>query len=253
MKINEIYNMNCLDGLRRMKDKTVDLTVTSPPYGKNRTYKGYVFDFEKIAKEIFRVTKDGGVLVWISCDQTLDGGETGESFKQALFFVKCGFKLTDTMIWNKESSTDTGSLRVRYGNSFEYMFVFTKGKCKTFNPIKDRKNKCAGEKKHGTIRQPDGSMKRQSSIGKIIPEYGQRFNVWNISPEKNNKTGHPAVFPEKLARDHIISWSNEGDIILDPFMGSGTTALAAIHNNRNFIGFEISEEYCEKARQRVGI
>lgn len=206
---------------------------------------------KKTATELYRVTKDGSVVVWIVADKTYQGDESGESFRQALYFKDCGFKLLDTMIWLKPSFTDTGSLKVRYGNAFEYMFIFTKGKCKTFNPIKDKKNKYAGTRKHGTVRQVDGTTKSISSKGKKIAEYGQRLNVWEISPEKHNVTGHPAVFPEKLANDHIVSWSNEGDLILDPFMGSGTTGKMAIINKRNFIGFEISKEYCNMANYRI--
>lgn len=243
--------MDCLRGLKLLDNNCIDLTVTSPPYDDIRSYNGYSFDFENIAKELYRITKQGGIVVWIVSDKTKNGDESGISFRQALYFKDCGFKLLDTMIWKKPTFTDTGSLKVRYGNVFEYMFVFTKGKCKTFHPIKDRKNKYSGSKKHGTVRQIDGSVKDISSKGKEIAEYGQRFNVWEISPEKNNKTGHPAVFPEQLANDHIITWSNEGDVVLDPFMGSGTTAKMAILNNRKFIGFEISNEYCDIANERI--
>lgn len=246
-----LLNMNCLDGMRLMDDNAVDLTVTSPPYDDLRKYKGYSFDFEPIARELYRITKEGGVVVWVISDSTINGSESGTSFKQALYFKEIGFNIHDTMIWKKPTFTDTGSLRVRYGSVFEYMFVLSKGKIKTFNPLKDRENKYVGSKKHGTVRQVDGTIKDISSKGKAIAQFGQRFNVWDITPEKNNKTGHPAVFPEQLANDHIISWSKEGDIIFDPFMGSGTTAKMAQTNNRKWIGFEMSEEYCDIIKQRL--
>ena len=251
MELNKIHNMDCLEGLRQLPTGSIDLTVTSPPYDDLRKYNGYSWDFEAIAKELYRVTKDGGVVVWVVSDKTYNGSETLTSFRQALYFKEIGFNVLDTMIWKKPTFTDTGSLRVRYGNVFEYMFVFSKGKCKTFNPIKDRVNKYAGKKKHGTVRQTDGSVKDISSKGKKIAEFGQRFNVWEITPEKNNKTSHPAVFPEQLVHDHIISWSNEGDVVLDAFMGSGTTAKMCKLTNRNYIGFEISEEYCQLAEERL--
>jgi DNA modification methylase len=252
MEINKIYNEDCLDTMRRMSDNFIDLTVTSPPYDNLRTYNGYSFDFESIAKELYRVTKDGGVVVWIVGDATIKGSETGTSFKQALFFKECGFNLHDTMIWKKQTFTDTGSLRVRYGNVFEYMFILTKGKIKTFNPIKDRINKSTGRLKSGTVRQSDGSTKKISSIGKSINKLGQRFNVWDINAEMSSKNRfHPAQFSEQIANDHIISWSNEGDLVYDCFMGSGTTAKMAISNNRNWIGSEMSEEYCEIIKQRL--
>ena len=252
LELNTIYNEDCLETMKRMPDNFVDLTVTSPPYDNLRTYNGYSFDFEPIAQELYRVIKDGGVVVWVVGDATIKGSETGTSFKQALYFKDIGFNLHDTMIWKKQTFTDTGSLRVRYGGVFEYMFVFSKKKPNTFNPIKDRANKLPGKKKHGTIRQKDGSLKPISSIGKKIGVYGQRFNVWEINTEvSNNKRVHPAQFSEQIAHDHIISWSNESDTVYDPFMGSGTTAKMALKTNRNYIGSEISKEYCDIAEERL--
>ena len=248
--INKIHNENCLHTLSRMNDKFIDLTITSPPYDNLRNYNGYSFDFKSIAKELFRVTKDGGVVVWIVGDATIKGSETGTSFKQALFFKECGFNLHDTMIWNKGKFSAVGSLKTRYAPVFEYMFVFVKGNIKTFNPIKDRLNKTVGQKISGNIRQKDGSMKPKSTIGKITSKFGQRFNIWNNSPKQGiNK--HPAPFPEQLAKDHIISWSNENDLVYDCFMGSGTTAKMCIINNRKFIGSEISQEYVDMANKRI--
>jgi len=254
LELNKIYNESNLDTMSRMPDSFVDLTVTSPPYDNLRTYNGYSFDFESIAKEIFRITKEGGVVVWIVGDATIQGSETGTSFRQALYFKEIGFNLLDTMIWNKGTFTAVGALSSMYAPIFEYMFVLTKGKAKTFNPIKDRKNKSFGRKIHGTIRQKDGTTRPLSGLGKEILEYGQRFNIWDITPEKrNNNRFHPAMFPEQIANDHIISWSNEGDLVYDPFMGSGTTAKMAILNKRNWIGSEISAEYVEIANKRIQV
>jgi len=250
MEINNIYNENCLDTMKRMNDNFIDLTVTSPPYDNLRDYNGYSFDFENIAKELYRVTKKGGVIVWIVADATIKGSETGTSFKQALFFKECGFNLHDTMIWNKGKFSAVGSLKTRYAPVFEYMFVFVKGNIKTFNPIKDRLNKTVGQKISGNIRQKDGSMKPKSTIGKITSKFGQRFNIWNNSPKQGiNK--HPAPFPEQLAKDHIISWSNENDLVYDCFMGSGTTAKMCVLNNRKYIGSEISKEYVDLSNKRL--
>jgi len=238
--------------MSRMENSFIDLTVTSPPYDNLRNYNGYSFDFESIAKELYRVTKEGGVVVWVVGDATIKGSESGTSFRQALYFKEIGFNLHDTMIWKKQTFTDTGSLRVRYGGVFEYMFVLTKGKIKTFNPIKDRKNKSKGRVKNGTIRQSDGTTKDMIFIGKKINKLGQRFNVWNINTEVSNKNRfHPAQFSEQLANDHIISWSNEGDLVYDCFMGSGTTAKMSLINNRNYIGSEISKEYIDISNKRL--
>lgn len=250
--INKTHNEDCLDTMARMDDNFIDLTVTSPPYDNLRDYKGYSFDFQSIAKELYRVTKEGGVVVWIVGDATIKGSETGTSFRQALYFMECGFKLNDTMIWNKGTFTAVGALRARYAPVSEYMFIFTKGKAKSFNPIKDRPNKWAGTSAHGTARQKDGSTKRITTHNKkTIPKFGQRFNIWEIPNAGKKGAKHPAVFPEQLANDHIVSWSNEGDIVYDPFMGSGTTAKMALLNNRNYIGSEMSSEYCDIIKERI--
>lgn len=251
MRTNYIECSDNIKGLRCLPEACIDLTVTSPPYDNLRSYNGFSWDPDGLIAELYRVTKPGGVVVWIVADATVDGSETGTSFRQALAFKEAGFNIHDTMIWAKPGFTAVGTLKTRYASTFEYMFVFSKGKPKTFNPIKDRKNIYGGTVLSGTIRQKDGSTRRMSSEGKILAEYGIRFNVWTMSSERRVKTGHPAPFPEALAQDHIISWSNPGDVVLDPFMGSGTTAAASLKTGRKYIGFEISEEYCHIARQRV--
>ena len=252
MEINKIYNENCLDTMARMPDGFIDLTVTSPPYDNLRDYKGYSFDFEKIAKELFRVTKDGGVVVWVVGDATIKGSETGTSFRQALKFMEIGFKLHDTMIYEKANFSNPSSNR--YHQQMEYMFIFSKGKPKTFNPIKDKENKyVTGSVGQNGSRKKDGT--RIKTEKRICGQYGMRSNIWRMKTVGQENFGkniyHPAMFPESLARDHIISWSNEGDLVYDPFMGSGTTAKMAIINKRNYIGSEISKEYCEIAEKRI--
>lgn len=244
---------DCLELMKEIPNGSIDLTVTSPPYDNLRTYNGNIdqWSFEKfqsIAKELYRITKNGGVVVWVVADATINGSETGTSFKQALWFMDCGFNLHDTMIWDKGGFSAVGSLRVRYAPVFEYMFVLSKLKPKTFNAIKDRKNKHDNIVIKTTKRLQNGTIKKGKNY--ISKEYGQRFNIWRIYPQ-GNVTGHPAPFPEQLANDHIISWSNVGDTVFDPFMGSGTTGKMAILNNRNFIGIEIDKEYFEIAKKRI--
>lgn len=249
-EFNRIYCEDCLDTMRSMDDKTIDLVVTSPPYDNLRSYNGYSFDFESIAKELYRVMKDGGVVVWVVSDATIKGSETGTSFRQALFFKECGFNLYDTMIWEKTTRLPTEG---RYYNAFEYMFIFSKGKPKTLNFICDHKNKTVGgkRKKDKTINKGKHELMDNAEMV-ITPEYSRRCNIWRIHSGKNPETkGHPAVFPEELAKDHIITWSNEGDVVYDPFMGSGTTAKMAKLLGRNYIGSEISEEYCEIINERL--
>ena len=249
--INTVIQGDCLEVMKTIPDKSIDMILTSPPYDNLRDYKGYTFDFEGIAKELYRATKQGGVVVWVVGDATIKGSETGTSFKQALYFKEIGFNLHDTMIWNKGCFSAVGALKNRYAPVYEYMFILSKGYPKSFNPIKDRKTIHGGKKANGTVRNKDGSMKPFSKEV-TINEYGQRFNIWEQSPQRQTG-GHPAPFPEKLAEDHILSWSNEGDIVLDPMAGSGTTLKMAKKNNRNYIGIEISAEYIEIINKRLNM
>ena len=251
---NELICGNNIEVLKTYPDNYIDLTVTSPPYDDLRNYHGYSFDFETIARELFRVTKKGGVVVWVVGDSVIKGSESGTSFKQALYFKEIGFNLHDTMIYSKNGLAKPES--VRYYQSFEYMFVFSKGKPKSINLIQDKKNKCGGEI-HGkfTIRQKDGSTRQRNSI--VIREFGVRENVWRYDIGKWKVTkdkiayNHPAIFSEKLAHDHIISWSNEGDLVLDPFAGSGTTLKMARQLKRNYIGIEINADYINIIKERL--
>jgi site-specific DNA-methyltransferase (adenine-specific) len=252
LEINKIYNMDNIEGMRLLDDNCIDLTVTSPPYDNLRKYKGFEWDFEGVANELHRVTKEGGVVVWVVGDATINGSETGNSFRQALYFKEIGFNLHDTMIYIKNGGLNSGSLNA-YQQKFEYMFVLSKGKPKTINLIKDRPNKYV-EDRIKRKKMKDGTYKEQHF--KTEP-FGTRYNYWIYDTGSGKSTKdkiafkHPAIFPEALAQDHILSWSNEGDTVLDPFMGSGTTAKMAKLNNRNYIGFELSEEYCKIAEQRI--
>ncbi len=246
-----IYHGDCREVLPSIH--TVDCVVTSPPYDELRDYGGYSWDFNSVACGIREAIVDGGIVVWIVNDQTIDGDRSGTSFRQALGFKELGFRLHDTMIWNKRCFSGVGSIQVRYGPASEFMFVLSKGKPRCFNPIKDRKNIHAGTiGKADTVRLPNGEMLVKTHEGKTMGEYGIRFNVWDIFPEQSNlERVHPAQFPIRLARDHIISWSNDKDLILDPFCGSGTTLRAAKDLGRRAIGIEIEERYCEIAAKRL--
>ena len=238
MKINHIYIENCLETMSRFDDGVIDLTVTSPPYDNLREYNGYVFDFPEIAQELYRVTKKNGLLVWVIGDATINGGETGSSFKQALHFIELGFKLHDTMIYEKNSPAYPANRNGnRYTQIFEYMFVFAKGEVPK-QLICDKANKWAGHK--------DFSGKLKNAV----PDFSPRNNIWKYTTSFNG-VKHPAPFPELLAQDHIVSWSKPGDVVYDPFMGSGTTAKMALLNGRSFVGSEISSEYAELAFQRI--
>ncbi len=271
IEINKIYNEDCLRTMNNMEDNFLDLTITSPPYSDLRDYKKYDWNFESVAKELFRVTKQGGVLIWVIGDKTKNGTEELVPYKQCLFLNSVGFNVWDTMIYAKNNCPFPAN--VRYNQQFEFMFVFSKGNIKTFNPIKESKSEKAIEKiKKGNIsfksksfRNKDGSITRADSDIRMLNRIeisGKKLektksNVWfynsgyMVSSKDKFSFEHPATFPEKLAEDHILSWSNINDIVYDPFCGSGTTVKMAKLNGRNFIGSEISNEYCDIIRKRI--
>jgi len=236
--LDTIWNENCLSTMGRMSDGFVNLTVTSPPYDDLRDYEGYDFDFPAIASELYRVTADDGVLVWVVGDAVVNGSESGSSFRQALHLMGLGFKLHDTMIYEKNSSTFPARRKGnRYTQIFEYMFVFAKGEVKG-QLICDKPNKWAGHKDYsGKLTDP-------------VPDFSPRTNIWRYVTSTNG-VKHPAPFPEKLAEDHILTWSKPGDVVYDPFMGSGTTAKMAVLSDRSFVGSEISANYCAIAGERL--
>jgi DNA modification methylase len=256
--INRIINADSETFLKTIPSDSINLTVTSPPYDDIRDYKGFNFSdkvLNSIIFQLYRITKSGGVVVWVVGDSTNDGSESGTSFRQALKFMEAGFKLHDTMIYEKNTSSFPAKRSgTRYTQIFEYMFVFCKGKIKTANLICDKPNKWAGHTNWGknTNRLKNGELKETSDI-KPVPAFSPRNNIWKYNVGKGFNSSdkesheHPAIFPEQLAEDHILTWSNEGDIILDPFSGSGTTCKMSKKNKRNYIGIDISEEYCKLA------
>jgi site-specific DNA-methyltransferase (adenine-specific) len=251
----KLFHGDCLNIMKSLDDSSINLTVTSPPYDNLRTYKGNIdqwnFDkFKGIAVELYRITKDGGMVVWIVNDATIKGNETGSSFKQALFFKECGFNLHDTMIWIKDGGGAVGSNKC-YTQNFEYMFVLSKGTPKTINLIHDKINLSFGVDRSGVgRRKPDGTKKIETRSEP--KEFSRRNNWWYVVPQKQDASDeHPAVFPYQLVYDHILSWSDEGDVVLDPFLGSGTTGVASINANRDFVGIEIDKEYFDLAKRRI--
>lgn len=262
IELNKIYCENNLETMARMPNDFIDLTVTSPPYDNLRTYKNNVDEnwnskiWEKIIKELYRVTKKGGVVVWVVGDAVINSSETGSSFKQALFAIDCGFNLHDTMIYAKKACPFPESNR--YNQKFEYMFVWSKGVPKTTNLLKQKtlyKDSLIGKSRKTTTRKKDGEMEEMKY--ETNKRFVTRYNIWEYAVGNNKSTKdilafkHPATFPENLCSDHIISWSNEGDLVYDPFMGSGTTAKSAHIYKRRWIGSEMSKEYVDLAYKRL--
>ena len=255
MKVNHIYNESNLDTMSRMPDEFIDLVVTSPPYDNLRTYKGNSeFDFDQTATSLYRVLKKGGIAVWVVGDQCIDGDKTLTSFSQGLDFKKVGFKMYDVMIYQKQNPMPSAN---RYSNAFEYMFILSKSKPKTINFLTEVPV-YAGVRKFGGInRNKEGEFALRKKT-RIVKDKKNKSNIWGYqvgcgktAPENSPAFDHPAIFPEALAFDHILSWSNRGDLVYDPFMGSGTTALMCIKAGRDYIGSEISKEYCEIIDRRL--
>lgn len=258
----DLRHGDCLEVMPDLLDGSINLTVTSPPYDNLRTYNGNNAQWgehvwKDVLAELYRATAMGGVVVWIVGDATIKGCETGTSFKQALWAMECGFSLADTMIYHKTDSAFPRHGHKKYPGAFEYMFILSKGGVSKFNMIKDRKNKRAGAIMSGSVRQEDGTTLPSRASGKAVAEFGARSNVWGFSTgfgksaSDKNAFKHPAIFPESLARGHILSWSNAGDVVLDPFMGSGTTGVAAQSLGRNFIGIEMDKTYFDIAKNRI--
>ena len=252
--INKITVGNCVELMKQLPDASVDMCITSPPYDNLRTYKGYIFPFEEIAGELFRVIKEGGVVVWVVNDATINGTETGTSFRQALKFKEIGFNIHDTMIFLK-SNPIPQIYRKRYTNVFEYMFVFSKGTVATHNPIYVPCMRAGLELKGTTYKNFSTGTQTRGKMAKPVKEDKLKGNVWEYVVGKKavdqEAKGHPAPFPYDLAKDHILSWTNEGETVLDPMCGSGTSIVAASDLKRKYIGFDISEEYCELANKRL--
>lgn len=254
---NKIYLTDCIEGCKKLENDTIDLVVTSPPYDNLRNYdngQGNIWGesvWKALAEQLYRVVKPGGVVVWIVSDATIDGSETGTSFKQALHFMSCGFNLHDTMLWIKAGGGAIGS-NYSYTQNFEYMFVFSKGKPKSIHLIEDIPS---NEPSTGVVRRAEAARgaAKLPGVSKEVrimhcKAMSRRNNWWYLVPRaQDGSSFHPAVFPPELARDHIISWSDKGDLVLDPFMGSGTTAIEAVKLGRKFLGFDISQEYINGA------
>jgi len=263
MKRNQVIQSNCIDGMKLLDDNSVDACVTSPPYDDLRTYNDsskWDFDvFTQVAEQLYRVIKPGGVVVWVVGDAVIKGGESGSSFRQALHFCDLGFKLHDTMIYQKNGAAFPARRDGnRYSQVFEYMFILSKdGKPKTANLICDKENRWAGHTTFGqpSYRNAEGELVKRNI--KPIPTHSPRNNIWKYNTGKGYTTKddyafeHPAMYPEELARDHILTWTNEGDLVLDPFMGSGTTAIMAYDTDRDFVGFEIDDKYYSICQRRL--
>jgi DNA modification methylase len=252
-----LHHGDCVDVMRTFPDACIDLTVTSPPYDNLRTYNGAADDWNAdkwraVIAELYRVTKQGGVVVWVVGDATINGSETGTSFRQALYAMECGFRLHDTMIYAKDGGVGARGSNYAYWQSYEFMFVLSKQRPKTVSLIADKPNTNAGRvRKTFKDRRADGSVSVRHREH-VYQSHSRRTNIWNATGGRDNAAcGHPAPFPEALARDHILSWSNEGDVVFDPFTGSGTTGKMALLHGRKFIGIEKQAEYLAIAEARI--
>ena len=262
----EIIHADCSKSLPGKFENKVDLILTSPPYDDLRNYGGHKFDFDSVADALIPCLKEGGVLVWIVADAIRDGGETGTSFRHALGFLDRGLKLHQSLIYQKHCPLHLSTNRCLKNK--ENMFVFSNGKPKTANILKDRVNLTVGmgkEKSRGMARgkpnDPD-AIKDVEEKGYKVHQFSKRHCIWKYrvgyrlscsNEESKFVFNHPAIFPLKLAEDHIKTWTNEGDLVLDPMAGSGTTLRAAISLNRKAVGIEIHKPYCKLIEKRMNL
>lgn len=241
---------DCVEILNKQKEEFVDLVITSPPYDNLREYNGYVFNYQPVVKAIYRCLKPGGVCVWVVADQTTNGSESGSSFKQSIYAKQIGFNLHDTMIYAKNNYVPL--TKNRYEQAFEYIMVWSKGKPNTFNALMvpcstaglmlyNTNFKAIGEKNY-SMRYREPTIVKDT---KIAP------NIFYYTIGRNEGNGHPAPFPYQLAIDQIESWSNIGDLVLDPMMGGCTSGVAAKALSRKFIGIDVSQEYVNISENRL--
>lgn len=248
-----LYNENCLDYLKTLPDNSLKFVITSPPYDNLRNYNGYSFDFESIAKELSRVLQTAGVIIWNVSDATVNGSETGTSMRQALFFMDCGLRLHDTMIYEKKNPMPASKSSKRYHQAWEYIFCFSKGTPDTFNPfmVPAKYGHVQANMKH---RGKDGELNytktKRNSHTKVRNIFSYTIGGGHSSTDKE-AYGHPALMPEKLAEDQILTWTNPGDTVYDPFNGAGTSGKMAVKNQRKYIGTELSTEYCDLSKIRI--
>jgi len=248
-----IYNENCLDYLKTLPNDSLKFIITSPPYDNLRNYKGYSFDFESIAQELSRTLQEGGVIIWNVADATISGSETGTSMRQALFFMDCGLRLHDTMIYEKKNPMPSSVSSKRYHQAWEYIFCFSKGSPKTFNPfmVPAKFGHVEANMKH---RGKDGEINytrtKRNSHTKIRNIFTYTIGGGHSTSDKEAH-GHPAIMPEKLAEDQILTWTNPGDTVFDPFNGAGTSGKMAVKNGRQYIGTELSLDYCDLSKIRI--
>ena len=246
-----IYNENCIETLRRMPDDFLDMTMTSPPYDDLRSYNGYELPVKSITRLLYARTKPGGVVIWVVADRTVDGSETLTSFSHAFAFREAGFRLHDTMIFAKNNPIPSDCGR-RYRQSFDYIFCFSKGTPKTFNPITQPVKEQKAFKSFRITKTGRNDLAHDHEPPKTRRANNIfHYNVGSASASDKVAFEHPAIFPEALACDQISTWTVPGDLVYDPFLGSGTTAVVAERLKRNWTGSEISAEYYGIAMERL--
>lgn len=254
-ELNEIYCIDCVEGMKKIPDNSVDIVVTSPPYDGIRDYNGFNFDLHETGRGLIRILKEGGIVAMVIQDQTKNFGKTLTSFKTIIDWCdNIGFKLFECVIYRKHGSEGawwTNRFRVDH----EYMPIFLKGeKPQYFNKENLKVPSIHGGKvmTGSGSRRTDG--KTNARVTRPINTMKCRGTIWNylMAGDKDPiKRQHPAPFPDQIPLDFIECFCPPGGVVLDPFMGSGSTAVAAKKLNRKYIGFDTSEEYIKIAHARL--
>ena len=247
--------MDCVEGIKKLPDESIDLMITSPPYDGIRKYNGFNYDLHATGKEIYRVLKDGGIAVMVIQDQTKNFGKTLTSFKMIIDWCdNIGFKLFETVIYKKHGGEGAWWTK-RFRVDHEYMPIFLKGE----RPQYFNKEHLKIPSKHGgktmtgcATRLTNGkTLKSKKVTINLMKCRGTLWNYTTCGDGSRLKHQHPATFPNKIPFDFIECFCPKKGVVIDPFIGSGTTALAAIELERNYIGFDISKEYCDLAKKRI--
>lgn len=263
--LDQIILGHCLEKLKLLPDSSVDLIFTSPPYADNRrkTYNGtpiknYVEWFLPISQELFRVLKPHGSFVLNIKERAVNGERQTYVLKLILAMKEQGWLWTEEYIWHKKNSYP-GKWPNRFRDAWERCLHFTKGK--KFQMYQEAVMVPMGkwaEKRLSKLSPEDRTRhesKVSSGLGRNVSNWVGRekaypTNVLYLPTECSNRN-HSAAFPIDLPLWFIRLFTQEGDVVLDPFMGSGTTAIASLQTNRHFIGIELKEEYYRLTCQAI--
>jgi len=244
-----LYEGDCLDLLSRIPDKFVKLVVTSPPYNLGKPYESrldmdeYLAQQRRVIEECVRVLDGRGSICWQVGNYVDDGEIIPLDVLLYPIFASLGLRLRNRIVWHFGHGLHASK---RFSGRYEVILWFTKGNEYIFNLDAVRVPQKYPKKKHFK-----GPKKGQLSGNPLGKNPGDIWEIPNVKANHVEKTIHPCQFPVELIERLVLSMTDEGDWVLDPFIGVGTTAIAALMHNRKAIGTEIVPEYVEVAKKRI--